>query len=431
MDNLRGGELGTHGSSGSSLPMGNLRRESSELEELGKFSPNGQPSWGKAWYLRELGSSLLKEKLHRESSKLGEFGELSPNGQPSWGRAWYSRELEKLSPKEKISSGELEAGRALSKWKTFVGRAGTHGSSGSSLPKEKFRRESSLQMDNLHGGELGTHGSSRSSLPMENLRLESSELGEFGELSIWTTFVGESLVLMGAREALSQKKLRRESSELGEFGELSPNGQPSWGKLGIHESSGSSLPNGQPSGESLVLTGALEALLKEKISSGELGAGRALSKWTTFMGESLVLTGAWKALSNGKLRGGEPVLTGAREALSQWKNFVVRSSELGELYPNGQPSWGSLVLTRAQEALSQWKTFVWKARSWRVRRALSMDNFCGGELGTHETREALSKGKTSSGELGLGEHSFKWTTLWEKLGTHGSSGSSLPVETFA
>ncbi|PSS07752.1 Hyphal wall protein [Actinidia chinensis var. chinensis] len=117
MDNLHGGELGTRGSSGSSLPRENLRWESSE--------------------------SSLQMENRRE-------GEL---------RAW---DLASSLQMDNLRAGEL----------------GTHGSSGCSLPLENLRRESSknpLQMDNLRGEELGTHRSSRSSLLMENLRRESSE----------------------------------------------------------------------------------------------------------------------------------------------------------------------------------------------------------------------------------------------------------------
>ncbi|GFZ21633.1 hypothetical protein Acr_29g0007950 [Actinidia rufa] len=48
-----------------------------------------------------------------------ELRELAISGQPSWGRAWYSRELGKLSPNSKPSSRELGTGSpriALSKW---------------------------------------------------------------------------------------------------------------------------------------------------------------------------------------------------------------------------------------------------------------------------------------------------------------------------
>ncbi|GFS40209.1 hypothetical protein Acr_00g0067200 [Actinidia rufa] len=177
----------------------NGKLSSGELEEL---SPNGQPSWGRAWYSRKLGKlspnrkpssgELRAGRARRALSKwitfVGEsFGELGThgssgkapsNGKPSWKRTRHSRELGKLSPNGKPLLGELGAWIALSKWNNlYGGELGTHGSSGSSLPMENLRRESSelesskssLQMDNLRGGELGTQESSESSLPMENL----------------------------------------------------------------------------------------------------------------------------------------------------------------------------------------------------------------------------------------------------------------------
>ncbi|GFY85481.1 hypothetical protein Acr_04g0002190 [Actinidia rufa] len=181
--------------------------------------------------------SQLKTFIRRARS-WEKLGELSPNGQPSWGESL-------------VLTGARES---LSQWKSFIRRARSWESSESSLQMDNLRggelsthwsSGSSLLMENLRRGELGAGGSWESSLQMDNLRGgESSELREAGKaLSNWTTFVGESLVLTGARKLSPNGKPSSGRTRSCGSLEFSPNGQPFvGGELGTHGSSGSSLP---------------------------------------------------------------------------------------------------------------------------------------------------------------------------------------------
>ncbi|GFZ11702.1 hypothetical protein Acr_23g0000870 [Actinidia rufa] len=106
-----------------------------------------------------------------------------------------------------------------------------------------------------------------------------------------------------------------------------------------------------------------------KPSSRELRAERALSKWTTFVGGEFGIHG-----SSGSSLLVENLHRESSDSSFQMDN--LHGGKLGE----------SLVLTGAREALSQWKTFIGRAQNREnSESSLQMDNLRGGEFGTHES----------------------------------------------